>query len=227
MKLRGKTYSAHKNFSPQEKCQSSTWRELQAILYSVESFSPLLKGGTIFWETDNQAVPIIARKGSGEQKLQHLASNLYFLCKRRHITLDIVWIPREQNAAADRLSKDIDFDDWRTSQTMFEGLDIPWGPHTIDRFADHHNAKTARFNSRHWAPSTGVNAFSQDWSHDNNWLVPPIHLISKTIVHVQACSAIATLVVPFWSSAPYWPLLHRAESQFYEFVIDARIWENT
>ena len=99
LKLLGKPYSAHKHFSPQEKRQSSTWRELHAILFSVQSFSPLLQGKTIFWETDNQAVPIIARKGSGKQHLQHMASNLYFLCKRHHITLDIAWISRVRQTA--------------------------------------------------------------------------------------------------------------------------------
>ena len=50
-----------------------------------------------------------------------------------------------------------------------------WGKVTIDRFASHTNKKTQRFNSKYICPgSEGVNAFSVDWSNENNLLVPNI-----------------------------------------------------
>ena len=49
--------------------------------------------------------------------------------------------------------------------------------------------------------SSGVNAFSQDWSHHNNQLCPPVYLTCKVV------SAQETLILPVWKSAHFWPLL--------------------
>ena len=76
-----------------------------------------------------------------------------------------------------------------------------WGKVTIDRFASHTNKKTQRFNSKYICPgSEGVNAFSVDWSNENNLLVPPVHLIPKTIKHFMSSkySAKAILVCPYF-----------------------------
>ena len=85
---------------------------------------------------------------------------------------------------------------------QLEGL---WGPHTIDKFACDYNTKLPRFNSRFLQPrSEAVVAFSQDWSSENNWLVPPPTVNGKLLTHMRDCRAIGTLVVPMWKSAYYW-----------------------
>ena len=94
------------------------------------------------------------------------------------ISLQVQWIPREDNAEADALSREIDLDDWGVSQDFFNEIDRIWGPHTVDRFADNSNAKLSRFNSKFWCAGTSqVDAFSVSWQMENNWLVPPISLI--------------------------------------------------
>jgi hypothetical protein len=52
-----------------------------------------------------------------------------------------------------------------------------------------------------------VDCFTQDWGSSYNWLVPPVYLVSKAILHVLYCRARATLVVPKWPSSPFWPIL--------------------
>ena len=37
--------------------------------------------------------------------------------------------------------------------------------------------------------------------------MPPIDSIGQVLNHVRVCSAMGTLVVPYWPSAPFWPLL--------------------
>ncbi|CAC5404855.1 unnamed protein product [Mytilus coruscus] len=65
--------------------------------------------------------------------------------------------------------------------------DSMYGPHSVDRFADSNNKKIELFNSRFYTPgSSGVDAFSFDWKEDNNWLVPPIHLVCRVIKHCIA-----------------------------------------
>ena len=39
------------------------------------------------------------------------------------------------------------------------------------------------------------------------WIVPPVHLISRTINHMRMCKARGTLVIPKWKSAVFWPMI--------------------
>ena len=83
------------------------------------------------------------------------------------------------------LSKTSDYDDWITTEALFQKLNIIWGPFTIDRFADTKNIKTKRFNSKFYCPcSEGIDAFSYSWEGENNFIVPPVYLISKVLKHV-------------------------------------------
>ena len=34
-----------------------------------------------------------------------------------------------------------------------------------------------------------------------------MHLVNRTLRHVEVCKAMGTLIVPAWKSASYWPLL--------------------
>ena len=75
---------------------------------------------------------------------------------------------------------------------MFYFFNQKWGPFSIDRFVDSNNHQLDNFNSRFWTPgSKGVDAFTFDWSKDNNWLVPPI------------CKGTGVIIVPLWRSAVF------------------------
>ena len=52
-----------------------------------------------------------------------------------------------------------------------------------------------------------MDCFSQDWSSDNNWLVPPVHLIMRTIKHMLYCRANGTLIAPRWPTSAYWTMI--------------------
>ena len=86
------------------------------------------------------------------------------------------------------------------------------GPHSVDRFANHENTQLLRFNSRFWCPGTeAVDAFPVSWAEENIWLVPPIFLIPRVLNHMVTLGGRATLVVPAWPSAPFWPLIFTDE----------------
>ncbi|VDH99101.1 Hypothetical predicted protein [Mytilus galloprovincialis] len=53
-----------------------------------------------------------------------------------------------------------------------------------------------------------VNAFDQDWKSKVNWIVPPTSLVSKCIQKMKQKISIGTLIVPYWRSAPFWPILN-------------------
>ena len=198
----------HGQWSESEKNKSSTWRELKAIELAIESQIVNMKNNRIKWFSDNQAVVKIISNGSMKPSLQTIALSIYRLCVQHNIFLEMDWIPRTKNEKADFISKIVDPDDWKVSFQIFEILERKWGPHTIDRFASYYNKKTVRFNSRFWNPgSEAIDAFTQNWKGENNWLAPPIHLISRVILQIVHCQAQATLICPEWKSAPFWPLL--------------------
>ena len=66
-----------------------------------------------------------------------------------------------------------------------------------------------------------MHAFTVNWSDENNWLCPPITLITRVIRHAQVCRAKATLIVPAWPSAAFWPILCPAGCEFACFVVEA------
>ncbi|VDI56805.1 Hypothetical predicted protein [Mytilus galloprovincialis] len=130
------------------------------------------------------------------------------------------WILRESNTKADKLSRQSDCDDWGIQSWVFEYLNDLWGIFTCDRFACDYNTKCKMFNSKFYCKGTsGIDAFKQNWTNENNWLVPPPSLITKVInkLTVERCEG--TLVVPEWRSAPYWCMLTH-DAKFQNFVVD-------
>jgi hypothetical protein len=124
------------------------------------------------------------------------------------IVLHINWVPMELNQQADDVSKLIDSSVWRLHPGMFEFLDDRRGPHSIDMFASSRNSHCVRFFSRFWCPGIlGVDAFSHDWSLENNWINPPFSLIGRMWLRLQSSLASASMIVPFWPSAPWWNLV--------------------
>ena len=128
-----------------------------------------------------------------------------------------MWIPRSENTRADYISKIIDFDDWGTSCEFFDFMDKIWGPHTIDWFASNLNKKIDRYNAKFWNPDVeAVDAFSQNWEKEVNWLVPPIYLVCTVMKHLIHCRARGTLIVPRWPSSPFWTMIF--EKGLYSFM---------
>ncbi|VDI76706.1 Hypothetical predicted protein [Mytilus galloprovincialis] len=132
----------------------------------------------------------------------------------------------KENEKADYISKMVDFEDWGVTHIFFNFLNDMWGPYSIDRFASVENRKVMRFNSLFWQPdSEAVDAFSQVWTNENNWLVPPINLVIRSIKHIIACKARGTLVVPKWTSAAFWPLIFDKHLIYQDYVKDVIVFK--
>ena len=192
-------YVCHKNFEPQERGKNSTWRELEAVLFGLQSLCKVLENKQIVWHVDNYATTLIIRSGSNKSELQEKALKIFEICKKFSVKLKTIWIPRDENQISDTISRYVDSDDWRTTDELFTYLQQVWGPMTCDRFADHANAKLEIFNSRFFCPGTsGVDAFAQNWRDHVNYFVPPVKLISQCIRKIEAGGVQEVLVVPFF-----------------------------
>ena len=150
----------------------------------------------------------ILNNGSMKFDLQCLSLQIWLLADTLGLSLYSRWVPRKLNKYADMLSRVSDTNDSSVNPAVFKFFDKLWGPYSFDRFADENNKKCDLFNSISNCPfNSGIDAFNFDWHGFNNWLVPPVHLISKTILHAIKCKALCTLVIPKWPSASFWPLL--------------------
>ena len=211
---------AHGQWSQEEAVQSSTFRELKAVRLVLESIAHKLMNARVRWFTDNQNVVRIIEVGSRKPHIQAEALRVFHLAVQYQIHLEPSWIPREENECADYISRIVDLDDWQLNPFVFGMLDSRYGPHTVDRFASTYNTQLQRFNSRYWNPgSEAVDAFTVDWGGENNWLCPPIGLIPRVLRHAQRCKAEGTMIVPYWESAPFWPILCPWGSTFESFVV--------
>ena len=118
----------------------------------------------------------------------------------------------------------LDKDDWSIHPTVFQQLELLWGSHTINRFANHLNNQLPRFNSRFWNPySETVDAFTCNWVGESNWLCPPPFLIPRVIRYTLQTGANGTVIVPRWPSAPFWPLLFPDGCTRALFIIEEKI----
>ena len=186
--IQGSGLVFHRNWSLEESQKSSTRWELATIELSLEAFDPNIAGHRLLSYADYQRSVKVIRVGSMIKELHQLVLDIFFfLSERREIQLDVIWIPRDQNVVAVRLSKVTDCDDYSVHVDVFTRLDALWGPHSIDRFACSYSAKLPRFNSSFLQPGTeAVDASSQDWALGNNWLLPPITLIDRIFnVHTR------------------------------------------
>ncbi|XP_063416029.1 uncharacterized protein LOC134697676 [Mytilus trossulus] len=219
--IQNSTHVMYKSWTNLEKVKSSTWREVKAIELCLVSFAQLVCNSCVVVYTDNQNAVSVIEKGSKILELQNLTLSIFNTCIVNCISINVKWIPREENEKADYLSRIVDIDDWGTSDEFFEFVDNLWGPHSIDRFANMENRKLLRFNSLYWNPgSESMDSFTCNWHEENNWLVPPVALAAKVINHLVKCRAVGTLIVPKWSSSPFWPLLFEEGLHYKPYVED-------
>ncbi|KAK0395798.1 hypothetical protein QR680_001433 [Steinernema hermaphroditum] len=190
----GSTSRTAINFTPHERAESSTSREVLAVEFGLRVFSSELAGSQVIVEIDNVGAVSIIQKGSPKPGLQSAASAIFELAETIGAEIVPVWVPRDQNMLADEASRLIDRDDWGISPDFFQICCQRWGTPSIDVFANN-------------IGSEGVNAFASSWATEFVWAVPPPNLIPLTVAHLLSCKGRAILGVPWWPSHMFFPSL--------------------
>lgn len=211
-----------------ERAGSSTYRELTAVLYTLQSFSQFLQGRVVTLYTDSQTTESIVAKGTMVAANHDLAVQIFLWCLQQGVKLHVVWIPRDLNAKADAISKWWDYDDWQLNPELFRVCCERWGQHNFDRFASHTNHQCSLFNSFAWCPGTqGVDAFAQVWTRAinqdtpvNNWCNPPFRLIGQVVELLQEQRATATVIIPVWPKQYWWPTICPDGVHLAPYVVD-------
>jgi hypothetical protein len=202
-------------WSIRDRKRPSNQRELLAVTKAILSFADILKDKKILVHSDNITTVCLINQMMGRTtQLNLINRSLLSLITNLNIELSAIHIPGLLNERADELSRLTDKSDWMLNRAIFTQLDNLWGPHTVDRFATDLNAQTTRFNSLRRCPGTeAVNAFSQDWSKENNWINPPFSLLHLVINKVIKQRAPATIIAPIWKAQPWFSKLMSIASQ--------------
>ncbi len=72
----------------------------------------------------------IINRGSIKLAINKLARHLFWFCLANGITLSVEWVPREENAFADEMSKLLIPDDWKLTPKFFNLLEARWALHS-------------------------------------------------------------------------------------------------
>jgi hypothetical protein len=202
-------------WSRRDSQRPSNQRELLAVIKAILSFLDLLKRKKVMIHSDNITTVCLINQTAGRTtQLNLINRTLLSILTTHNIEVAAIHIPGKSNVKADELSRLRDKSDWMLNRDIFQKLDTIWGPHTVDRFATDLNAQTRRFNSMRRCPgSEAVNAFTQDWSKDNNWINPPFSMLQLVINKIIRQRATATIVAPIWRAQPWFQKLLNITSQ--------------
>lgn len=207
---------ARGSFRPHQLPEHITSKELRAVLYSVETFLPHLRGRRVrLWEDNQAVVAMLTSWTSRNPLLMGLIRRLWWLLDTHDISLHPVYIRSAANVWADALSRQVDPADWSLSSAAFHLLESRWGPHTVDCFASENTALLPRFFSAWASPtSSGVDAFAQPgWASENNLCVPPTECLDQLAHLLETNGAAATVVVPNWPAQSWYQLFQELSSE--------------
>lgn len=202
------TALAHGLWTRAEKKHHITVLELLAVLRNLEMFSgpsarSKLRGMKIHLYEDNMAVCYILREMTSRSPvIMRYLRQLWTFMQEPEISFGKVEYVRSAANPADAPSREKSWDEWRLCQSLFKRMEDEYGPYTVDRFASRHTALCRRYNSRWVDPGADglVNAFSNQWQGERNWIHPPISALDDVALKLRAHPCEATVVAPDWPS---------------------------
>ena len=158
------------------------------------------------------AVAYINNMGGRKLACQKITKKIWLWCKNRGIWLSAAYLPSKENVVADKMSRK-DYDkssEWALNESIFQKTCKVYGKPEIDMFATRLNHKCKRYVSWHPDPyAEAVDAFSVDWSSKLLYIFPPFCLISKVLQKIEQDKANAIIIVPLWTTQPWWSKLIR------------------
>ena len=114
---------AREYFSEWEAVQSSTYRELLGVSRYLQAMVHMCEGRFVVLQVDAHNLLGIVNRGSPKLNINELARELFWFCLRHLITTSVEWVPREENAFADDISKMLIPEDSMLSKRFFGLLD--------------------------------------------------------------------------------------------------------
>ena len=194
---------------------SSTHRELFGVLNAFRFYAPQFSNRTIIIRTDNQGVFYILggtdfSGGSNNPTLNFLAKEIINTSLLNNTKLIVQWHRRNVAEAmlADALSKIRDYNDWVLRNSFFDNLNKKY-KFTVDFFASSSNTKCPRYYAFYDMPGASGQGLASSWRDEIVYCFPPLPLILFAIRKFINDGAVGILIVPKYTSASWYQLLHR------------------
>lgn len=185
--------------------------ELLAIFLALKSFLKNQSGLNILLRVDNKtAISYINRMGSIQfPHLNNLARVIWQWCENSSIWLFASYIKSSDNKEADKESRTFNPDtEWELNQQIFHTITLKLGFPDIDLFASRVNAKCKSYVSWQSDPEAeNVDAFTLSWTNHFFYAFPPFSLILKCLQKIRNDDARGIMVLPYWPSQPWFPLM--------------------
>jgi hypothetical protein len=196
------TRVAHGVFSPAESQNIIAVLEMRAVRHGVRFAGELLRDSTcLLWEDNMNCAAVIQRMRSKSPQLHREYALLHAELAALNCRLIARWI-RSADQPSDFWTRLQYRSDWQLSARIRAMLFEKWGVPEIDRFAQPHDAVVKRFNCPYPHPAMeALDAFTQVWAGQLNWINPPWAYIGRVLQKLQAePTAAAIVVVPcFWA----------------------------
>jgi hypothetical protein len=196
-------------WSDEIKKEHITMKELRTVDEMIEMEGHTVANGVLGFLQDNMSVVAIltnfvCRTPEMMAVLDRIIANLVLY----DIELRLFYC-NTHLMPADWFSRDANKGDWQLLPAVANRYMHQWGTCTVDRFADFQNALLPRFNAAYpCVGSEALDCMTQDWRHERSWINAPWAMIGKVLFKLRSTpEAAATLLIPHWPSAVWWPAL--------------------
>lgn len=202
--------STHGFWSTIERIFNINHLELLAAFYALKCFAKRLENKQILLRIDNTTALAYINKMGGTHvlALDSIAKQIWGWCEARQLWLYASYIPSKENVEADRESRvENDTTEWELHNAAFNSIVRKFGVPDIDLFASRINTKCETYCSWHRDPEANlIDAFTFHWAPWSFYAFPPFALVLKTLRKIIQDEATGIMVVPRWTSQPWYPL---------------------
>ena len=194
------------------------WLEMEAVRLTVEGQARKWKNKSVRFLIDNRTTVayIMKQGGTSSAEMTALTRRLLQLTCQWHIHLDAHHLAGEKNVVADLLSRrdQICKNEWRLDAATFQWVQrhSPFGPATVDLFANQLNHQLPRYGS----PHHDVNALLVDSLHslwpraETLYAFPPANILTQVLDKIrEECEVHVLLIAPTTPTTTWFPTLKR------------------
>lgn len=219
-------------FDDVETTLASGHRELLAVLKYLEECKKCNKSfssNLVYWQTDSKNNFIFLSRGSRQPRIQKDVVSVKLLERDLGVSIIPVWTPRSHSriVMADLGSKfSHSSDEWGIDRDILFNIFKKFESYPdVDCFASAENFVCKTYFSKiPQKDCSGINFFSQRLTSQFTYFCcPPVKEVENTLKHlISTANVSSVLVIPYWNSAHYWPLLHNGQSfipQIVKFLV--------
>ena len=185
--------------------------EMQAVIYAVRDFLPLLRYRVVRLMCNNAVtVAYIKNKGgTRSHTLMEMTIRLLKWCDSKAITLVPVHLPGVRNIQADSLSRvgQTLTTEWTMAMESLRPVFAKWGEPQIDMFATFANRRLVKFVSPYPDPrAEWTDAMSMPWDKERGllYVFPPFKMVPQVLQKIAQSPELQVILIALLQPAASW-----------------------